>query len=523
MGFPIHVCELQQTAMPDANGDFLLPFPGDTAAEDPFSQVQMFYHTNRAYDFFRGFKPTFDVNPNISSPMTAISNLRVPDFNDFANIGNVNSPLVPFQNAFFSPEDQLFSSIFGTTGPAMYFGQGPKRDYGYDGDVVYHEFTHGVVAATLNLMGTAHLDKYGASVSNGGMNEGLADYFSSAITGDPDVGEYAAKDFDASLSAIRSLTNPDKMPAAVGGEVHQDATFFSGSLWDVRSKLSVTQANTFDAAIFAALDKAPAPADLGYEELAETFVKSVASSPLGQTVADQLSAAFTARGVLPEALRILEFEGKTLNGPQELGGGLWFALGTDITQTKGYAPGVVQVHAALPERTTSITVSFEKIELAQNPLGGGGTPFAPKLLVKFSADPITFSDFTPTTPEGDVMVIDPKPAGSSYSAEVTAPEGAVSVYFMIGNSGQTDGAYQTIDMTSVQAPDPTTAGAGGAGGAGAGGSSGSDGASVTEDEGGCGCVVPGAADRSTSTFFAAAAGVALAWMRRRHARRARRA
>jgi MYXO-CTERM domain-containing protein len=518
-GFPIavHVCELEATAVADANGDFLLPFPGHTEAEDPFSQVQMFYHTNRAYQFFRTFQADFDVNPGLAAPMPAISNLRVPDFSDFGSISNPNSPLQPFQNAFFSPDDQLFGTLFGTQGPAMYFGQGPVHDYGYDGDVIYHEFAHGAVNATLQLVGTAHLDKYGASHSNGGMNEGLADYFSSAITGDPDVGEYAAKDFDPSLKAIRSLAGPDKIPTAIGGEVHQDATLFSGALWDVRQKLSPTQASQLDAAVFSAMQKVPPPADLGYDELADVILKEVEASPLGKAGADDLTAAFTARGVLPDALRVIEYTGKTLTGPQELGGGLWFALGTSITQTKDYAPGIIQVRSELLERTTSITVKFEKKEVgAGNPFGGMGTPFTPKLLVKFGADPITFSDFTPTTPEGDVMVIDPTADGNTYSAKVDAPAGATRVYFMVGNSGQSDGAYTDIEMTSIQAPAPMgTGGAGGAGGTGAGGE---DDTPSTNDDSGCGCALPGASDGPTGTLLVAAAGLALSLLRRRRSR-----
>lgn len=522
MGFQIHVCELEHSEVADAAGDFLLPFPGDTAPEDPFSQVQMFHHTNKAYDFFRAFQPAFDVNPGFATPMTSVSNLRTPDFSDFANLGNVNKALVPFQNAFFSPDDQLFGSIFGTQGPAMYFGQGPVRDYGYDGDVIYHEFAHGAVNATLQLEGFAHLDKYGASHSNGGMNEGLADYFSSAITGDPDVGEYAAKDFDPSLTSIRSLANPDKIPTALGGEVHQDATFFSGAIWDVRSKLSPTDASRLDGAIFAAMQKVPPPADLGYDELANLFVQSVETSQLGKTVADQLTAAFTARGVLPEALRVLEYTGTTLTGPKELGNGLWFALGTSTTQTKGYAPGILQFHAALLERTTSMTVTFEKVDIGGgSPLGPMGTPFKPKLIVKFGADPLTFASFNPVTPDGDAIEMDPTAAGNDYTAEIMVPEGALSAYIMIGNSGQLDGAYTNFDMTSIQAPDPTGAGGGGGAG-GAGASDGTGGAASVKEDSGCGCAIPGSSSGalSSAAFVSAAAALALSRLRRRNGRRA---
>jgi MYXO-CTERM domain-containing protein len=514
LGFPIdvHVCELEHTATPDANGDFLIPAAGHTEAEDPFSQVQMFYHTNRAYSAVLGFDATFDVNPIESTPLPVIANLRLPDINDFGNLGNPNIPLKPFQNAFFSPGDQLFGQLFGTYGPAMYFGQGPVHDYAYDGDVVYHEFGHGLVNATLQLVPTPHLDKYGVSVSNGGMNEGIADYFSAAIGGDPDIGEYAAKDFMASLPYIRSLANPDQCPTAIGGEVHQDATLFSGGLWDARVKLSQADAAKFDLAIYTAMKTLPPPSDLGYEELAQAFVDEVTKS-MGQATGDSLKAAFTTRGVLESCSRVLEHTGATLNGPKDLQN-LWFALGTQTvgSQVKGYAPGVVQVHHALPERTNSMTVSIERVELGANPFGGMGTPFTPKLLVKFAADPITFGDFTPITPEGETVLLDMDSDSDVYSATTEVPAGATDVHFMVVNSGQLDGAYTRMELTTVQAADPT--GMGGAGGAGgAGGTGGNNNVPVTDD--GCGCSVPGSDSGPSAALILAAAGLAASLIRRR--------
>ena len=72
------------------------------------------------------------------------------------------------------------------------------RDYSYDGDVIYHEFTHGVVDDTIKLQ-SFHVDRYGVIDAPGAMNEGLADYFSSALAGDPDVGEYASGDISPTL------------------------------------------------------------------------------------------------------------------------------------------------------------------------------------------------------------------------------------------------------------------------------------------------------------------------------------
>ncbi|MFO0662015.1 MAG: M36 family metallopeptidase [Polyangiaceae bacterium] len=367
--------------------------------------------------------------------------------------------------------------MFGINGGAMFFGQGPNRDYSYDGDVVYHEFTHAVVNATLQLVGSPHRDDLGVSHSPGGMNEGLADYFSSAIAGDPDVGEYASKDFAPNLSAIRSLSNPDKCPSEIGGEVHQDATLFSGGLWDLRKTLTPEQQGDFDLAVFTAMNSSPT-GDLGYEDFAELVVDAVKASPLGATVADALTAAFTARGVLPRCNRVLESQLDTnLKGPTDLQG-IWFALGTSTTGLKapvGFSPGIVQFHATLPEGATSLDVSMLKVNVGGGggAFGGGGTPFTPKLIVRFGDEPIKFT-YGPYTVSQDAVQAD-FTGTSTMTSSVQIPSGATSAYVMIGSTGQQDGAYTNVKLTT-QGGNAGTGGTGGAGGtAGAGGTGGSGG------------------------------------------------
>lgn len=499
MGFALqaHVCDLLQTAVPDANGDYMVPPGADTDPEDAFAEVSMFYHVNRAYTMFRGWDPALDVN---NGPIPTVSNLRLPqgfDTFDLNKIKDPELPLVPFQNAFFSPANPIFSTVFGLNGGAMWFGQGPLKDYSYDGDVVYHEFTHAVVNVTLKLAGTAHMDEYGASMSPGAMNEGLADYFSSALTGDGDVGEYASKDFAPGSVAIRSLTNPDACPTAVGGEVHQDATMFSGSLWDVRTTLAEGDQLKFDAAIFAAMNAGPT-GELGYEDFATLAIDQVKTS-LGDAAAAQLTDAFTKRGLLPQCTRVLEYTDGTLKGPKELQN-LWFAPGTSTTGVKTttdgkWTPGVVQMHMAVPADTTKLEVEIRSVAISAGGLGMGGTAFTPKFLFRFGADPITFK-YGPLTADG-VIAVDGTKNGSKYLATIDVPAGTTEVFVMIGSTGSNDGAFTDFIAT----PTTGTIGTGGAGGAGgAGGStgtttaSGGAGGDDTAVEGGCGCSLPGKDD-----------------------------
>ncbi len=526
-GLPImiHSCDLLQIAAPDANGDFLTPPADDKDPEDTFAEISMFHHVNRAYDYFRAFDAKLDVNAG--KPVLTVSNLRIPDglqTQDPAKLSNPNLPLVPFQNAFFAPENPLFSAVFGIDGAAMWFGQGPLKDYSYDGDVIYHEFGHAVVNVTLKLVGTSHMDELGASASPGAMNEGLADYFSSALTGDGDVGEYASQDFSPGSKAIRSLTNPDACPAFVGGEVHQDATMFSGSLWDVRKALNPEQQALFDGAVFSAMNSS-STGNLGFEDFAKLLLAAVEASPLGKPVADTLTAAFTARGLLPRCERILEFKGETLNGPEDLQG-LWFAPGTQTNGVKlstGATPGVVQFHGELPAKTTKLTVGFSQISIGGGGLGMGGTPFKPKLLVRFGDEPIQFTYKPLKTAEG-VLEVEPSKGsgglGMPFVAEVEVPADAGSVYVMIASAGQLDGAYTAFSLTTEQAIETGAGGAGGSTGSttatgattGAGGSGGG-----SQEIGGCGCALP-ASDGDGRAGLAAIAALGLFAARRRRSR-----
>lgn len=523
VGIPltVHVCDLLQTALPDANGDYLVTPAGDTDPEDPFAEVSMFHHVNRAYDYFRGFDSKLDVNKG--KPITTVSNLRVPqgfDTFDMNKLKDPNLPLAPFQNAFFAPSDPLFQSVFGITGGAMWFGQGPNKDYAYDGDVVYHEFTHAVVNATLKLVGSAHMDKWGASMAPGAMNEGLADFYSSALAGDPDCGEYAVGDYDDSLSSIRTLDNQDACPKDVGGEVHQDSTLFSGALWEARKALDPAKQAQFDAAIFTAMNSS-ATGDLGYEDFAKLAHDAVAASPLGATVADALDAAFTAHGVLPECKRILEYTGKPLNGPAALQD-LWFAPGTQSTGVAGWTPGVVQVHYKLPANTAKVTIDVEKVDTGGGLGGifGGGTPFKPKLLVRFGAEPISFT-YKPFKAPMDMQAIDPTASGNDFSTTVEVPAGATDVYVMVGSAGQTDGAYKNLSLTALagmmSSSSSSSSGAMSSSSSSSSSSSTSSGGSTgeTSESSGCGCAVPGDDGVSKGALVGAFAALGLVLSRRR--------
>lgn len=363
----LHFCDMEPVAVADDSGDFTAyQRPADdTDPEDSFSEVQMYYHTTKAYEAFRGWG--FD---HLNAwPLTAVVNMRIPSMNDMSGfcMGPTNDgELFPFDNAAFMPAGTLYGF---PEEDEIVFGQGTVADFSYDGDVVYHEFTHAVMF-TLTSLGMVVPDSYGLDTTPGALHEGYADYFSSAITGDPETGEYAGQGLvpdPLPSGAIRTLTNQKTCPADLTGESHEDSQPWAGGLWDVRQALVAEGSSEaeVDAAIFAVLSSL---GEMSSVFDAESATVAEIETRLGST------AAGIARGLL---------EGRGLDGCNDR------VIPTDWDATKGMlmlygndqvnvstVPGPVQFAVELPVDATAISVS-----VGQAMSMGGGAAQA-RLLLK---------------------------------------------------------------------------------------------------------------------------------------------
>ena len=505
----VHVCDLEQLAAPDSSGDFLYDPPAqDLTPEDPFSEVQIFFHTSKAYAYFSGLGMT-DL---ATKPLPAVANLMLPagfDTQNLAQMADPNIPFVPFSNAFFAPANPIFSTIFGLPGAAMWFGQGPKADYSYDGDVVYHEFGHAVVDHTLKLVGSYHADKQGLVSSPGAMNEGLADYFAAAITGGSAMGEYAATDLAPGLKSIRDLANSETCPANLSGEVHADSKFWTGALWKVRETLAAADRDKMDKAVFDVMAASPG-GDLGFEDLTNLIITSVKSA-VSTSAADALTKEMTDRGVLPTCERVIEFKGQPINGGSpELGGTIW-APGKQDSAIAGapYAPGVLQFKVAIPA-ATELSVSFSEVKTGGGgtSIFGGGSPFTPSVVVRFGDAPIEFAYSPGFEATADVTLEAPINGGKGV-ATVAVPAGAQNAYVMVVNTGDQSGGYRGVNFAfSGQPPAPDA----GPVDAGADGGAPPKSAEPADDEG-CGCRTVGG--RSGGAWWLGAALLGVVALRRR--------
>lgn len=547
MGFTanVHICELASKSLQaDAEaysggafadgttGDYLQYTPAaDDAGGDPFAQLSIFYHTNKAYAFFRQFQPDFKLSEqNKSWPLYLIANLMLPagamEFN-LTKMSDPNTPLEPFSNAFYSGWDTNggFSDILQTVWPdikgaGLYFGQGEKVDYAYDGDVVYHEFTHAVVDTTAALSMYWHRDSQGASASPGAMNEAIADYFSSAIAGDAKSGEYACQDgYGTGCEGIRVLDNDKTCPAWITGEVHADSEFFSAPMWTIRAGLaSDAERKTFDQALFTTLNTVTS-GDLGYEDLADAFVEAIKASSLGATVADSMLTEFTKRGVLPRCHRIFTWDGTPISSKSESTAGTFSAAGTQdmglAGAAGGFAPGIFQVKVPLSEGATKVKVSFKELSTGSSSMLSQGTPFTPAILVGFDKE----IEFDSNASANTQTVVDATKSSGSWVAEFDVPAGSSEAYAMIVNKGDLGAYYNKIEfqITGADADAGGDAAPEDAGGDAATEEDSGTGepAPKAEEDDGCGCRMPGGhSGSSVSAALLALAGLLAARHRR---------
>jgi MYXO-CTERM domain-containing protein len=512
----MHVCDIDQLAVADGAGDFLYT-PTDTAGamtsrSDEYSELSIYYHTTKAYEFFRGLQGVPTAQVVADKPLRVVANLQIPAGISTGNIlaaGDPNTPLETFSNAFFSPAGgglgAIFEQIYGFKGGGLWFGQGPQRDYAYDGDVVYHELGHAVVDHSLKLVAW-HVDERGAIDSPGAMNEGLADYFSSAITGDPDVGEYASKESSQNSGVIRTLANKDKCPTAVIGEVHFDSTLFSGALWQARVSLPEADRTKFDAAIYKAMRTNPGRGDLGFGDAAKLFAATLATDlPAGKTA---LEAAMTDRGVLPSCERIFEFTTAPIKAFDPAVGG-FTAPGTQSVSVGDFAPGIIQVHGkATPDVGHQLVVSFtsRKAGGGGNPLGGQATPYAPVVLAKFGK-PITWTPSSTVGHDADLTV--PAVGTGKQTATFEVPAGTTDIYVQIANKGESDGAYDGVTLTlgpsTIAPPVPEPVAPLNPG----------EPATAPATTGGCGCSTPGQTPAGLPLGLLAGLALAAGVVRRR--------
>ena len=152
-----------------------------------------YYHVNIVHDYLKSKIPTF----------TGM------DFSLETNVDDNSNTC----NAFYDG----FSINFYAPG-------GGCLSYATVGDVVYHEYAHGI--------NDNFYQDQGGSFQNGAMGEGYADVWGLAITENPILG-VGGNDSDPNDFIRRYDINPKIYPDDIVGEVHGDGEIIAGAWWDL--------------------------------------------------------------------------------------------------------------------------------------------------------------------------------------------------------------------------------------------------------------------------------------------------
>lgn len=499
MGAYFHLCSQVATAAADGSGDFTsFDFVGDLEAEDTFAEVQLYFHTQKVHDAFR----VWASDPELvldAHPLTAVANFRIPDLS--ANISGAicsgetytgAGELVFFDNAAFFPAGGLLGAY--PPDDMILFGQGTRTDFAYDGDAVYHEFGHGVMKRVTPLFGVTTLpDPHGRDSSPGGLNEGYADYFSSALTGDAVVGDYAL----TPLGGARDLDNDASCPEDLWGEVHQDSVPWTGALWASRQSFAEGERPTFDRAVYVAM--ASLDATDGFASAMAATLAEVETT-LGAPAAANVRTIFEGRSIHDCKDRVLASSTKDA---------VYLAGRTETGVSP--VPTAFQWTFDVPAGTRSIRASV----LASQGAGGGllgGAP-AVQILVKPGTEPILWDWSTPNAPTHDAPISGTLTLGSTGlgggdgAAYGDIPAGPVHV-MLINTGGPAVAQSVTFSASTEDMPDAAPATPDG----GVDAAAGADGGG-----GGCGCRVGGrgASSGVGGIVIVACAAIVVARRRRR--------
>ncbi len=213
-------------AVASVSGAFSFPLDGTLIDKtDDFAAAMAYYHLDRHVSFLKAIDPT------LPGGTARALNGSLP------GLVNAYQGGAPLDNAFYSGGLD-----------AMVFGQGATADYAYDATVIYHEFTHGVVAA----WGGFHIDvdALGGLDEPAAVNEGTADALASAETGRSTIGSFITSTATPAAPFLRNMDDPGASRTCRGdgtvvtqfgasavngldGEVHDDGEIWNGFYWEV--------------------------------------------------------------------------------------------------------------------------------------------------------------------------------------------------------------------------------------------------------------------------------------------------
>lgn len=153
--------------------------------------VNAYYHVNIVHDFMKKYLPTF-TNMDVALPTNV--DLTSGSCNAFYNGNSIN----------------------------FYAASGACASFAKVGDIVYHEYGHGI-------SGRFYSAHSSSSIDNGALNEGCSDVWAFSITRDSILGRNSY----ITGGNIRSYSGAKVYPQDIKGEVHADGEIIAGSWYYV--------------------------------------------------------------------------------------------------------------------------------------------------------------------------------------------------------------------------------------------------------------------------------------------------
>jgi MYXO-CTERM domain-containing protein len=386
----------ERLAQPDQDGHYLYK-PKEPYISDAFAEVHAYHHVDA---FHRWLASRFNFARAGSQQIKVVVNLHY-----VTSSGQKQG----YPNA-------MYADYNGDGKGELIFGQG-SRDYAYDADVIYHEFTHSAVRETSGL--TIAIDELGLNMMPMGLNEGFADLMSSSYTGDGKVGEYAG----GSKGSIRDLGGtPLSCPKSLTGESHSDGLIWGRVNWAIRSQLS--NPGLYDGILYktmVALGK-----NASFSEAGKLLIKvaDATDAAAGKTAKTEL----TARNILDCSRVVPLEEGVPLNG--------YTLAGTTVTG--GITPGPLQYEIDVPKNASELTIAIYKSGWGSGSIGAyvrKGQPVA-FLSKKY--------DFTKANTASSILL--------STESETSTLEPGQKYYVLPLNVGTSSATYKISYSLKTKAP-----------------------------------------------------------------------
>ena len=194
-----------------SNGANAISFDNDATIQE----ISAYYHVNIVHDYMKTFYPSFT---DMDNALPTNVDITTDNCNAFYDGSSIN----------------------------FYAAANGCNSFATIGDVVYHEYAHGI--------NDQYYQSIGAFFQNGAMGEGYADIWALGITDNPVLG-IGNSSTDANSYIRRYDLEPMVYPQDITGEVHNDGEIIAGAWWDLGVNFGNLQqmmtlfAETFNGAV----------------------------------------------------------------------------------------------------------------------------------------------------------------------------------------------------------------------------------------------------------------------------------